>query len=244
MKIAVALHIFYGDMWEEIKDKLLNITQPYKLYVNLVEGYTDISIIEKIKTFKGDSVIIITENRGVAIGGFLRLFKIIDNDTDLLLTLHTKKSIGLPNKPSDMVRVYGYESAVVKGQDWFNKIINGLLSDNKKVKDIISKFENDDNCGMIGYNNEETFVGANENILIEMMKVFNLKEGTFNSNFVDGAMFWVRYNIIRKYFTNDIIDFILKMTPKGYLNEPSINHSLERIFGYIIKNENKEVIVI
>lgn len=244
MKIAVALHIFYDDMWEEIKDKLSNMTQPYKLYVNLVEGYTDNSIIEKIKTFKNDSVIIITENRGVAIGGFLRLFKIIDSDTDLLLTLHTKKSVGLPNKPSDMVRVYGYESAVVKGKDWFNKIIDGLLSDNKKVKDIISKFENDDNCGMIGYSNEETFVGANENILIEMMKVFNLKEEVFNSNFVDGAMFWVRYNIIRKYFTNDMINYLLKIIPKGYLNEPSINHSIERVFGYIIKNEGKKIIVI
>jgi lipopolysaccharide biosynthesis protein len=57
-------------------------------------------------------------------------------------------------------------------------------------------------------------------------------------------MFWVRYDIIRKYFTNEIIDFILKITPKGYLNEPSINHSIERIFGYIIKNEGKLIEVI
>jgi lipopolysaccharide biosynthesis protein len=133
MKIAVALHIFYDDMWEEIKEKLLNITQPYKLYVNLVEGYTDTSIIEKIKEFKNDSIIVINENRGVAIGGFLRLFKLIDSDTDLLLTLHTKKSVGLENKPSDMVKVYGYENAVIRGKDWFNKIINGLLNDKNQV---------------------------------------------------------------------------------------------------------------
>jgi lipopolysaccharide biosynthesis protein len=244
MKIAVALHIFYDDMWEEIKEKLLNITQPYKLYVNLVEGYTDTSIIEKIKEFKNDSIIVINENRGVAIGGFLRLFKVIDSDTDLLLTLHTKKSIGLENKPSDMVRVYGYENAIVRGKEWFNKIINGLLNDKNQVNEIISKFENDINCGMIGYDNKETFIGANENILIDMIKLFNLKEETINSNFVDGAMFWVRYDIIRKYFTNEIIDFILKITPKGYLNEPSINHSIERIFGYIIKNEGKLIEVI
>jgi lipopolysaccharide biosynthesis protein len=143
-----------------------------------------------------------------------------------------------------MVRVYGYENAIVRGKEWFNKIINGLLNDKNQVNEIISKFENDINCGMIGYDNKETFIGANENILIEMIKLFNLKEETINSNFVDGAMFWVRYDIIRKYFTNEIIDFILKITPKGYLNEPSINHSIERIFGYIIKNEGKLIEVI
>jgi hypothetical protein len=57
-------------------------------------------------------------------------------------------------------------------------------------------------------------------------------------------MFWVRNDILSKYLTPDLINFILKMIPKGYHNEPSINHSLERIFGYIIKNENKEVVVI
>jgi lipopolysaccharide biosynthesis protein len=71
-----------------------------------------------------------------------------------------------------------------------------------------------------------------------------LDPNVYGSTFIDGTMFWVRNDLFKKYLTEDGVRNILKMIPKGYYNEPSINHSLERIFGYIIKNENKEVIVL
>ena len=35
MKIAVCVHLYHHDMWEEIKEYLNNIDHPYKLYVNI-----------------------------------------------------------------------------------------------------------------------------------------------------------------------------------------------------------------
>jgi lipopolysaccharide biosynthesis protein len=78
----------------------------------------------------------------------------------------------------------------------------------------------------------------------ELIKIFGLNPDVYGSPFIDGTMFWVRNDLLKKYLTEDTVKNILKMIPKGYHNEPSINHSLERIFGYIIKNENKEVIVL
>lgn len=243
MKIAVLLHLFYIDMWDEIKSKLENITQDYKLYVNLVDGFYDDKILDEIKKYKSDVIINISENKGVAIGGFLNLIKKVDK-VDLLLLLHTKKSIGLPNKPSDMVKVYGLESAIKRGIEWHNKIVDGVLKNKTQVKEILERFENDEMCAMLGYANKENYIGPNEPLLKEMLKIFNLNENVYGSNFVDGAMFWVKFDIIKKYFTDEIIDTVLDMTPSGYLNEPSINHVIERIFGYIIKNENKKIVVI
>ena len=38
MKIAVCVHLYHHDMWDEIKEYLNNIDHPYKLYVN-IGGY-------------------------------------------------------------------------------------------------------------------------------------------------------------------------------------------------------------
>ena len=243
MKIAVCLHLFYVDMWEEMVGYLDNINHPYKLYVSLVDGYYDESIMDKIHSYKPDMVtIVVVENKGVDIGGFLNVYPMIDDDTDLILKIHGKKSIGLPNKPSDMVKVYGMESAIQKGREWFERNMNGILRNSDFVDSIINRFKNDETCGLIGHN-LETYVGPNDFLVKELIKMFGLSDDVYGSPFIDGTMFWVRNDILKKYFPKDGCENLLKMIPKGYFNEPSINHSLERIFGYIIKNEGKNVIV-
>ena len=142
-----------------------------------------------------------------------------------------------------MVKVYGLESAKQKGKEWFERNMSGILRNPDFIDDVIKRFYNDENCGMIGHN-LETYVGPNDFIVKELIKSFGLNSDVYGSSFIDGTMFWVRNDILKKYFTKDGCENILKMIPKGYFNEPSINHSLERIFGYIIKNENKEVVVI
>lgn len=244
MKIAVCLHLFYTDMWGEMVSYLDNINHPYKLYVSLVDGYYDDEIMNKIHSYKPDMVrIVVVENKGVDIGGFLNVYPMIDDDTDLVLKIHGKKSIGLPNKPSDMVKVYGMESAIQKGREWFERNMNGILRDPDFVDTIINRFKTDETCGLVGHN-LETYVGPNDFLVKELIRIFGLSDDVYGSPFIDGTMFWVRNDLLKKYLTKDSCENILKMIPKGYFNEPSINHSLERIFGYIIKNENKKVIVI
>jgi lipopolysaccharide biosynthesis protein len=198
----------------------------------------------KIHSYKPDMVtIVVVENKGVDIGGFLNVYPLVDSDTDLILKIHSKKSVGLPNKPSDMVKVYGMESAIQKGREWFERNMNGILKNSDFVDSVIQKFNVDETCGLIGHN-LETYVGPNDFLVKELIKMFGLNDDVYGSPFIDGTMFWVRNDLLKKYLTEDNIKNILKIIPKGYHNEPSINHSLERIFGYIIKNENKKVIVI
>jgi hypothetical protein len=135
------------------------------------------------------------------------------------------------------------ESAIQKGREWFERNMNGILKNPDFVNGIIEKFETDETCGLIGHN-LETYVGPNDFLVKELIKMFGLESNVYGSPFIDGTMFWVRNDLLKKYLTEDNIKNILKIIPKGYHNEPSINHSLERIFGYIIKNENKKVIVI
>jgi hypothetical protein len=54
----------------------------------------------------------------------------------------------------------------------------------------------------------------------------------------------VRYGIIKKYFTENVINQIMNNTQPGYIIEPSTMHAVERILGYIVAKENKNVITV
>ena len=187
MKIAVCLHLFYTDMWEEMISYINNIKVPFKLYVNLVHGFYTPEIVDTIKEYREDAVITFSHNKGVDIGGFLNSYSVVDGDTDLILKIHTKKSIGLPDKPSDMVRVYGLESAKQKGSEWFIRNMEGILKNPEQINNIIERFKNDETCGMVG-NNLETYVGPNEFLVKELIQMFKLKSDVINSNFLGVTM--------------------------------------------------------
>ena len=51
-------------------------------------------------------------------------------------------------------------------------------------------------------------------------------------------------DIIKKYFTENVITQIMNDNPPGYVIEPSIMHSVERILGYVVSKENQNVITV
>jgi lipopolysaccharide biosynthesis protein len=243
MKIAVCVHLFYPDMFNDIVNYLNNLKHPYKLYITLVNGYYTNDIIEKIKKYKSDEVILFVENKGVDIGGFLNCLKVIDNDTDLVLKIHTKKGIGLPNSPSLRVKRSGIDVSISHGRQWFHGLMKGVLMDEDKVNRILNKFKIDNNCGMVGYklyNNSS----VNKNNIVKLLPLFGLDSTYLDKNFIGGTIFWVRYGIIKKYFTENVINQIMNNTQPGYIIEPSTMHAVERILGYIVAKENKNVITV
>jgi lipopolysaccharide biosynthesis protein len=291
MKIAVLVHLYHIDMWDQIKKYLNNITLEYKLYINFPgneenqlpndfnwEEYINLhedlilnrinteeksknhflkfgikenriyrkiqlDTINNIKSYKNDSVIITSPNKGMDIGGFLYMYKIIEKDTDLILKIHTKKGLGGIEKPSLVSRRVGEEEAIKVGNKWFNELMNGVLKNENQVNSIIKEFKHNKLCGMVGYRKYENF---NKN-LKEMEKIFpilGISNHLDSTKFVGGTIFWVRNEIIKKYLTDDTIEMLLNVLPQGYVYEPSPNHAMERIFGSMVYNENQELLVI
>lgn len=246
--IAVLIHLFYTDMWDELNEYLSNLSNhDYDLYVNLVEGYYDESIIGLIKKTHPQAVIIKSPNKGVDVGGFLFLYQNLKKDYDLILKLHTKKSLGLINKPSDYVRVYGPQLAKEKGQQWFHRLMGGVLKNKKRVNDIIELLTLDSPFGMAGLD-RETYIGPNIKEVKELCNIFSIPfemsgDRVKNTSFVGGTIFWVRNDILKKYLTKDKITKILDLLPEGYQNEPSYNHALERLFGFMVYNEKKKILI-
>lgn len=249
IKIAVLIHLFYTDMWDEMCVYLDNLgDHDYDLHINLVDGFYSSGDIEKIKKYRKNVNIITSPNNGVDVGGFLRQYRTITVDYDLILKIHTKKSIGTPEKPSDMVRVYGRDDAVKRGTEWFDRLMGGVLKSKNQVKDIIELLSEDGPFGMSGLDTE-SYAGPNIQYIktvantISIPVEFNGSQ-IKNSKFVGGTIFWVKNDIMKKYLTEDNINKLLEMLPDGYNNEPSYSHALERLFGLMVYNEKKKIIIL
>jgi len=243
-KIAVLVHIFYTDMWDEVEKYLQNLNNfDYDLYINLVEGFYDEEFIKKIEK---KATIKVSPNKGVDVGGFLFQYYSLEKDYDLILKIHTKKSLGLSNKPSDYVKVYGYELAKTKGTEWFYRLMNGVLKSKEQVADIVNLLTDDTPFAMAGLDCE-TYIGPNVSVVKHLSEIFNIPlefngDKVKNMSFVGGTVFWVRNDILKKYLTKENIKILLKLLPEGYTNEPSYNHALERMFGFMVYNEKKKII--
>jgi lipopolysaccharide biosynthesis protein len=236
----------YSDLKEKITHKPEILLQHYLKYGKFEnrfyrKDYYDVN--QKIKKFKEDTKIIITKNIGMDIGGFLQNYKYIDTNVDLILKIHTKKSLGsFENKSFDVDR-YGYDKAKKYGEKWFTELMDGVLGNHNKVDKIINEFKVNNKCGLVGYkkyNNHR----KNGSYIKPLLNNYSININLDESYFVGGTIFWVRNDIMKKYLTNDKIDWILKLLLPNYSYEPSYAHAMERMFAYFVYNQQKEMVVI
>lgn len=242
MKIAVCVHLYHIDMIDSITSYLTNMEYDYDLFISLVKPYPQ-SFLNRLKKINKNTEIVYVKNIGVDVGGFLQVYKKIKNSYDLILKIHTKKGLGSEKSPSNYLKKHGLEDSIKRGQNWFNRSMNGVLGDKNRVKNIIKEFETNPNCGMIGAKTHNNF-DSNKNHMEFIFSLMNLKVDYTNHHFIGGTIFWVKNSIFKKYLTDDVIDKILNKSPEGYAYEPSINHAMERVFGCLVYIENNKISII
>ena len=79
---------------------------------------------------------------------------------------------------------------------------------------------------------------------LKILNLININKNLIGGDFIGGTIFWVKYDILKKYLTDKTIDTILESMSDGYVIEPSPQHAMERIFGYMVKSEGKDIKVI
>jgi hypothetical protein len=229
-EIVVIIHLFYPDMWEEVKKKLVDIPYNYTLIVSLTEGKHSDKDIRKIKKFKPGVKILTFENKGMDILPFLKCLKHVPATTKYLLKIHTKKS---------------HERSTEIGKKWFGNLIDHVLRDKKTVDMILQNLEYSD-VGMIGGSAVPGFEYAGifdsakyyEPKIEVVYKYFETSHTEYE--WIAGSMFWVRFDIINK-FNDKFIDYFEENQPAGYFNHSTIAHGLERYFGKLVYDAGKVI---
>lgn len=122
-RIAVVLHLYYPDLWAELRQAIERISEPFDLFVSLVKGASE-HMRTSVKQVFPNAYIFDFENRGRDIGPFLVLIQSgVLFQYELVCKLHTKRS---PHRED--------------GDEWRGTLIGGILGSPSEIDLIISSF--------------------------------------------------------------------------------------------------------
>jgi lipopolysaccharide biosynthesis protein len=182
-RVAVVLHVFYPELWPEMRDALKNITESFDLFVTLVVDVGHVK--QQITSDYPDAVVIEVDNHGRDVLPFILLLKTnVLFQYELLCKVHTKRS-----------------SWHKDGDAWRRDLVAGVLGSPTIVEAIIDRFRSDRDLGIVVadghiYSGLELWVG-NRSHLRRFFENFAMDEREFTKSFAGGSIFWTRPSILR-----------------------------------------------
>lgn len=230
--ILIHCHIFYPELWDELKQCILNISPyPFELYVTMVEEH--FLLTENIRKTFPKAHIEIVENRGYDIGPFIHILNKVDlNKYSYIIKLHTKRDmpvgamLGVMNVSGKKWREYAL--SFLKTPDIFTKVI-GTFEQNKKL-------------GMHGnYHlimDKETQDPESAQKAHKLLQKLGFKNDM--ETFVAGTMFMARSDLFKpvQKLRLKINDFEV---PDKQHKKTTFAHVMERFFGYIITAQSCQI---
>jgi lipopolysaccharide biosynthesis protein len=211
---AIVLHLYYIDLWAEIKEEFKNFKDPFDLYININNNATDEEIISIHKDYP-NAVLFSCENRGRDILPFLEMMKVIDERKyKYICKIHTKKSLHR-----------------VDGDQWRNHLIQSLIGSQERISKA-KKLLSSDTGIVVARDNifpYQLWIGSNMAMIKAFAKKANIQVPD-DFTFPAGSMFWFKPELMKpliQYMESS--EFVFE---EGQI-DGTIAHAGERIFGLL-----------
>ncbi len=226
--IAVHLHLYYTDMWSELRAQLQNLgNTPYDLFVTLVADNS--KLIAEIKKFHPQTEIWLVKNMGYDIGPFMVFLNRINlNNYSYILKLHSKRpsnGLGIKNNGYPISRYYWKvllsEALIGSPEIWQRNL--QALSEQPELGMIASPYliKKSDKC-------DEKLTPT----VIANLQQLNLPP-LQKYSFVAGTMFIVRAELFKPLqHQYTLTDFQIT---DGKISDGTFAHVMERLFGAVIE---------
>jgi lipopolysaccharide biosynthesis protein len=216
---AVILHLFYVDLWNEIKEELQNFKEPIDLYIS-INNNASLDTIKKIIKDYPTARIYSFENRGRDIYPFIQTMKTIAPlKYTYVCKIHTKKSLHRND-----------------GDKWRNHLIQSLIGSEERISDAKKYIDNGAGIVVAKGNvfDYHEWIGTNKKMVEEFSRKAKIVIPD-NFNFPAGSMFWfnpVIMDQLIQHFDDSILPF-----EEGQI-DGTMAHAIERIFGLLCSNNN------
>lgn len=225
--VAIVVHVFYIDIWQEISEYLKNLDIEYDLFVTVPPHMNDNDVLSIFNSHP-QAMVYMTENRGRDVLPFLQVMNIVQNlGYTYICKLHTKKT---------------GDSAL--GHVWRKLLYFDLLGSSKTVNNIISLFDNNTDIGIITGKNtildsQRYAYGNNEKIDLLAEK----SDFLFNEHYLfpAGTMFWIRAELLNPIITL-FQDGQLEFEEEKGQKDDTLAHAIERFFGIICQKNDQKII--
>ena len=179
---VVIVHIFYPELWNELRTYLTNLNLDFDLLISIPENLD--FLVDQIYEFYPKAVVYRCHNRGRDINPFVQFLREIEKfHYKYICKIHTKKS----NHRED-------------GDLWRKSMLDQLLGSNKRIEKIKANLDLSD-VGIIGPKDHllstESFIGGNQQLINELSEKLNIIYWGEPFRFIAGSMFWCKPEAIK-----------------------------------------------
>ena len=220
--ILVHCHIFYPELWAELKSCIMNIA-PYKfdLFATMIDEHKN--IIQDIKNTFPDAHVSIVNNVGYDIAPFISVINQVNLDNySYVVKLHTKRAIVQPPYLRDL-----------KNDEW-KKTLLSFVRSKEDFNHCIEALETNPKIGMI--NDYKVIVGKDfyDKKAYQGLNGFIKEKGLpfVKYRYVAGTMFVARVNIFYEVQNLHLSDKDFPVPDK--VHSMQLAHFMERFMGYIV----------
>lgn len=225
-KIAIALWIYHTDQWDEFVKLLLPISKYIKVYLGLCLENNNSNILQDSRLQEFEYILTFHNNFGADVAPFLEQLKFIREK--YFIKLHSKNS------------KFGFKNHI----NWRILLLYNLIGSKQIFLNNIQILKKQ-NIGLITNKGclLEKQERNNNNQINYLCKILNLNFDLLtNGIFPAGNMFMSKTEIYQDLLYTKLDNLLsLLKNEKGKIsdhNYGTYTHALERIFGYIIKNNN------
>lgn len=222
--LCVLVHLYYPEMWDELKAYIANIDVKFDLYVNFVESTWNGSVMQRVREDFPNARIKISPNEGRDIGGFFSLLKGLDFSKYVAFTLlHSKKS---PHVTRDYASM------------WKRSLLGAILGDSETVKENVTAFLTDPEVGIIGsVENRHLGLEGNTEGMRKLFQIYGIARENEDCEYVSGTMMMVRSEVMQAVYLPLADHRFVNGDNKGIEHhiDGQIEHSVERIFGNVMR---------
>ena len=222
--LCILTHLYYPDLWPELRRYINNAKVEHDLYINLVDSTWSPAVVAEIRATHPHARILISPNEGRDIGGYLNLLRTIELDDYLAFaTIHSKKSQHISEK--HMVA-------------WRTNLLDAILGSPEKVENNLAALASDPTVGIIGsVLHRETDIGDNEQLYVRLLDEFTISKVNRECEYVSGTMMLMRSSIMRAVYEKAKGYSFNNADGKSldFLVDGQIEHALERLFGNVMK---------
>ncbi len=231
-RVAVVLHLFYADLWPEIRTVLQSLPLAFDLIVTTVVDRDE--LIDAVRADFPSATIRVVDNRGRDVRPFLLLLEEGALDGyDCVCKIHGKKSLhGLKRNPY--------------GEIWRRRLLFDLLCAEKTMAGAIERFERDPHLGLLG---PEAFrvAGAeiadfywrkNRERVAWLLERLGTDPTRVEPDFFAGTMFWVRPKALASLRNLALSD---QFEPDQGKTDGALEHAVERVLSIAVKGAGYKV---
>lgn len=214
LKVAVAAHVFYPELWPEITSRLKRIDLPYDLYVTLPspqhEGLRDRVLAEFPQALVQRSA-----NLGMDLAPFLQIVPTLrDLGYDIVCKVHTKRG----NADTGML--------------WRDLALDSLIGDAATFGGIVDAFCGAPELGMLGpaplFKSAKTLMYTNGPLVHSVFEACHPGlPAPGDWGFFAGTMFWARLSLFTPSRLRAFASFPYDVGRTG--GDGTLAHSLERV---------------